>query len=266
MSDNPRVLHHTVRGEGEIPVILLHGFLGAGRNLGALVRLASAQTPHLRWVIPDLPGHGRSPPLPPDGGLAHMAQAVLELAESLGLKAPMTFVGHSLGGRVALQARLLDPYRTGDIVLLDIRPGPIHGSDTETIIERLVEAPERADSRDAMRRILEDDHGLSAALSSWLLMSGDSGSDGFAWRVDRARLKRFHEEHRAQDLWAAVENPARTLCIRGADSDYVGADDIARFEAAQVVVETIENAGHFLHVEQTEAVAASLVRALRSPD
>ncbi|HVQ77182.1 MAG TPA: alpha/beta fold hydrolase, partial [Candidatus Binatia bacterium] len=105
------ILSHRRHGAGPSPVLLLHGFLGSGRNLGGLARRLAAGDPGLSVITLDLTGHGSSPPLPsgahaaPGGAdLAMLAGDVLATADALGLRAPVPIVGHSLGGRVALRA------------------------------------------------------------------------------------------------------------------------------------------------------------------
>jgi 3-oxoadipate enol-lactonase len=79
-------------GEGT-PLLLLHGFGGAAWNFTELApRLAGRPL-----VIPDLPGHGASEPLP-SPSIAGFADAVAELLDE-----PASVVGHSMGGVVALR-------------------------------------------------------------------------------------------------------------------------------------------------------------------
>jgi pimeloyl-ACP methyl ester carboxylesterase len=80
-------------GEGP-PLLLVHGFGGAAWNFTELV-------PHLagrRLLIPDLPGHGASTPLPAAPTLAAFADAIAGILDE-----PAGVLGHSLGGVVALR-------------------------------------------------------------------------------------------------------------------------------------------------------------------
>ncbi len=76
------------------PLLLVHGFGGAAWNFTEL-------QPHLhgrRLIIPDLPGHGGSSPLPATTTLRGFADALAPL-----LDGATDVLGHSLGGVVALR-------------------------------------------------------------------------------------------------------------------------------------------------------------------
>lgn len=80
-------------GDGP-PLLLLHGFGGAAWNFTGLAALLAARR---RLVIPDLPGHAGSEPLP-----AVSMSAVADAVAGL-LPGPMPVLGHSMGGVVALR-------------------------------------------------------------------------------------------------------------------------------------------------------------------
>jgi pimeloyl-ACP methyl ester carboxylesterase len=79
-------------GEGP-PLLLVHGLGGAAWNFSELAPLL----PGRRLIIPDLPGHGASSPLPAPS-LAGFADLLAEI-----LDGPVDVLGHSLGGVVALR-------------------------------------------------------------------------------------------------------------------------------------------------------------------
>jgi pimeloyl-ACP methyl ester carboxylesterase len=84
-------------GGGEPLLVLLHG-MGATGDVWAGWRPLLAERWPGRWLAPDLPGHGGSPPLPGytfDGFAAAVAGAVPP-----GI--PAVVLGHSLGGVVGL--------------------------------------------------------------------------------------------------------------------------------------------------------------------
>jgi pimeloyl-ACP methyl ester carboxylesterase len=252
------VLSHFQAGGGPRATLLLHGWLGSGRNLAGLARRWAEADPARRLIVPDLTGHGASPPLPPGADLPSLARDVLETAQALALPEPFDLVGHSLGGRVALAAALLQPERVGEVVLLDIAPGPTVLHETGAVAELFAQAPARSARREDMRSFLLA-HGLAPALAEWLLTNLVAGPDGYGWRVDREALRRLGPAIAAPDLWGAVERPgARVRCVRGALSAYVSDADAARLRAAGAPVTTVEGAGHFVHVDRPGAVLAAL--------
>jgi pimeloyl-ACP methyl ester carboxylesterase len=89
------------RGSGP-PLVLLHG---VGHRRQAWDAVVDRLTPHRDVILVDLPGHGESPPLRPDGrsALTVMLDAVTGLLDELAVTRPH-FAGNSLGGRLSLEA------------------------------------------------------------------------------------------------------------------------------------------------------------------
>lgn len=251
------VLESFQLGEGEVPTVLLHGFLGSGRNLRSLAVAWSGAEPRRRFLVPDLTGHGASLPMPPGADLYTLARDVVETARARGFTGPLELVGHSLGGRVSLAASLASPSDVASVMLLDIAPGPVPVdlSESGMVLNVLLQAPDTAPNRREMRAWLVD-RGLSEGLADWLVMNLSSTPDGgVRWRFDRQALAELHGRVNEVDLWAAMERPgARVRCIRGGRSRYVTDADAARMEAAGCPVATLPEAGHFVHVDAPQAL------------
>lgn len=94
-------------------VLLLHGFGGAASNW----TLVAPNLVRGRCVlVPDLPGHGGSAPLPaPPETLDPFADRVAALLE--GERSPAIVVGHSLGGVVALRLAIRHPHLVRGLLL-----------------------------------------------------------------------------------------------------------------------------------------------------
>jgi pimeloyl-ACP methyl ester carboxylesterase len=95
------------------PLVLLHG-LGGSRSNWAFLAPELART--RRVLVVDLPGHGRSSPLPAAPGLGPYADRVAKLLEEEGL-APADIVGHSLGGLVGIRLAVRRPELVRSLVL-----------------------------------------------------------------------------------------------------------------------------------------------------
>jgi pimeloyl-ACP methyl ester carboxylesterase len=99
--------------EGAPPVVLVHGLGGCATNW---VDVAPSLAERYRVLVPELPGHGLSTPLPAVPNLAVFADRLAVVAEREGML-PATFVGHSLGGVVAVRLALRRPDAVSALVL-----------------------------------------------------------------------------------------------------------------------------------------------------
>jgi pimeloyl-ACP methyl ester carboxylesterase len=107
-----RRVRYLVGGAGP-PLVLVHGLGGSATNWCELAPLLAHR---FRLVIPDLPGHGRSDPLPAVAALNGFADRVFAVMEAeQGVPAPV--VGHSLGGLVAVRLALRYPEAVPALVL-----------------------------------------------------------------------------------------------------------------------------------------------------
>ena len=102
-----------VGGSGE-PLVLVHGLGGAAVNFTELAPLLARSR---RVLVPDLPGHGRSDPLPSVEGLSSYADHVVALAEREGML-PAAVLGYSMGGVVALRLAVNRPESVRALVLV----------------------------------------------------------------------------------------------------------------------------------------------------
>lgn len=100
-------MRYLLGGEGP-PLVLVHGWTGAASNF---VELAPLLATRFRVLVPDLPGHGGSSPLPAAPNMDAYADRVHEVASAEGML-PAAVAGHSFGGVVALRLALRRP---GDV-------------------------------------------------------------------------------------------------------------------------------------------------------
>jgi pimeloyl-ACP methyl ester carboxylesterase len=105
-------LRYLVCGEGQ-PLVLVHGLGGAASNWLALAPLLLRGR---RLLVPELPGHGGSEPLPAARNLNGYADSLAALVEREGFS-PAAVVGHSLGGAIALRLAIRRPEGISGLVL-----------------------------------------------------------------------------------------------------------------------------------------------------
>jgi len=238
-------LHDSVLGEGS-DVVVLHGLFGQGANLGGVAR---ALQDEFRVHSPDLPDHGHSPWLAtasiPDYAAAisrWMDERQIDIAH---------FVGHSLGGKVAMELALSEPARVDRLVVADIAPvayGPSH----EGVFAGMA-AVAAADCRSrAEAATVLGEHIVADDVIQFLLMSLKREAAGrYTWRLSRAGLETSYPRF-LEGLTAERPFDGETLFIRGAESDYVADAHIPRIESlfAHCRIETIAGTGHWLHAER----------------
>lgn len=140
-----------VTGEGK-PLIALHGFTGS----------STIWSPDLfpfgyRLLAPDLLGHGQtdSPSDPARYSIDAAARDLIELITRLTIP-PVTLLGYSMGGRLALHTALTAPHLISSLILESTSPG----------IENEDQREERRRSDHALSKRIESE-GLAAYVHYW---------------------------------------------------------------------------------------------------
>ncbi len=238
-------VHHPAETAQGLPALLIvHGLFGSARNWGVIARRMAAT----RDVIAvDMRNHGESP--------RHDSHSYPDLADDLAgviaaQGAPMDVMGHSMGGKAAMQLALTKGDLVNRLVVADIAP-VAYGHDQTRHIEamRALDLTGLTSRTEADRRLAEtvDDAGLRA----FFLQSLDLKSDPPRWRLNLDVL----EAEMAKIVgWPGTKGrfDGPTLFLSGGESSYVRPeyrDDIrALFPAARFA--RIPGAGHWLHAEK----------------
>lgn len=109
-------LAHTIVGEAGVPVLMLHGW---GANIDLMLPLAKQLAPlGYQVYVPDLPGFGRSDPLPTAWSVFDYANFVLAYLDANGLDR-VHLLGHSFGGRLGLILGADHAHRLNKLALAD---------------------------------------------------------------------------------------------------------------------------------------------------
>jgi pimeloyl-ACP methyl ester carboxylesterase len=109
------LMHHVVTGDGEPPIVFVHGFACAHSDWHAQV---AHLAPRHRTIAVDLRGHGDSAGAAADCSIERYGADVAELMRALDLPRAV-LVGHSMGCRVVIEAALQAPSHTAAVVLVD---------------------------------------------------------------------------------------------------------------------------------------------------
>ncbi len=252
-------LRSTLRGNGP-PVVLLHGLFGSGSNLGALSR--ALQDSFSVYSV-DLPNHGDSDWLE-DTDLASTANAVAGWLSRQGLTRAQ-FVGHSLGGKVAMQLALAQPGQVAALVVADIAPVAYPPRHDAVFAALDAVAARRCPSRQAAAEImgghLQEEQVIQFLLSN--LRRDDAGN--YRWRFNLEGLKPGYAAVLAEPV-AHRSFPGPVLFIKGGDSDYIRAEHrshiLSLFPAAEVKI--MPGCGHWLHVQRPSLFNNLVRRFLRN--
>ncbi len=258
--------HLNVRstGQGGRAVVLLHGLFGSGNNLGQLARGLSHD---FRVFSVDLPDHGRSSWLERPS-VAQYAERVAQWMDSEKLT-KVLLVGHSLGGKVAMQMALMRSDLVHKLIVLDIAPKAYERRhDPVFLALRSVEDGRVGTRREARELLLR--HLDEPQVAEFLLTSAVLSDEGFLrWRFNVAGLEAGYASILAAvgvGQGEALSFDGPVLFVRGAHSDYVPTDAKTAFAPLfkRLQMVTVKNAGHWLHQEQPEAVL-TIVRRFFAP-
>lgn len=233
----------------QLPLVVIHGLLGSADNWRSHLKKWQQTR---RVIAVDLRNHGRSPHA--EGMSYHaMSQDVLATLNKLGVQRAH-FLGHSMGGKVAITLARVAPKCCASLIVADIAPVVYqHGHDDVFAALERVQVGKPANRREADALLAE--HVDSRPVRLFLatnLVRDDEG--GMRVRVGLAEIQRGYSAIVGlPDGEGAFEGP--TLVLRGADSHYVRDDMLPALKqvlpAARVV--TLTQAGHWLHADQPEA-------------
>ena len=239
-------IHHPATGTPTHPPLLIaHGLFGSGRNWGVIARRL-ADTRDV-WAV-DMRNHGESPRMP--------AHRYTDLAADLSatirhIAAPMDLLGHSMGGKAAMQLALTEPDLIRRLIVADI--APVAYSHDQT---RHIDAMRALDLTGLTTRG-EADSRLSAhipdpGLRAFFLQSLDLKAEGGPrWRLNFDVLQ---AEMPKIVGWPGTEGrfPRPALFLTGADSPYVKPEhrDTIRALFPMARFAKLPGAGHWLHAEK----------------
>jgi pimeloyl-ACP methyl ester carboxylesterase len=245
------MLHVIEAGHGEPTLVLLHGLFGSARNFGLVQREFASRR---RTIAVDLRNHGASPH---DATMryADMAADVMQALDRMSAL-PAILLGHSMGGKVAMQAALTHAESVARLIVADIAPitYPPHYRDIANamLAMPLVSGMTRAGADAALTQSVPD-----AAMRAFLLQNLQVGKAP-AWRIGLGEIVAAFGEIEGWDAPVDAHYGGPTLFVAGATSRYIQPEHrpIIRswFPSARFV--TLKNAGHWLHADNPSGFIA----------
>lgn len=252
-------LNYKTFGQGD-PLLILHGMFGTLDNWQTIGKQLAE---HFTVYILDQRNHGRSPH---DDLIDYpaMAEDLKHFMETHWIfKAHV--LGHSMGGKTAMQFALEHPDMVEKLVIVDVAPKRYAGGHEEILAAILALDLKTVQSRNEAelflrQRLTNQDEGTIQFLMKNLSRNPEGG---FEWKMNFPAINAHY-----QDILAGIEVDDRfegeTLFIRGEHSNYIQDSDwqniLKLFPKAQL--ETISHAGHWVHADQPKILLEMVARFL----
>jgi esterase len=249
-------LFSRVLGQGE-PIIVLHGLFGSSDNWLTQAKLLAD---HYKVYSLDLRNHGQSPHSE-DFDYPSMVKDLDEFIDTNALQGPV-IVGHSMGGKAAMNFALAQPNKLSKLIVVDIAP-KAYNLEHYTIAEGLKAIPvDKVASRNEADEILAR-HVPDADVRQFLLKNLQRKSEGgFSWKINLPVITDTLANI-GLDLQFPGSFNKPTLFIRGSKSKYITDTDWERITEVfpKAELETMDT-GHWVQAEKPQEFADTVIRWL----
>lgn len=242
-------LFYRESGNGE-PVIMIHGLMGMSDNW---IPVARGMAGNYRMVMPDLRNHGNSPHHN-DFNLNVLTEDIFALCQKLKINSAV-FIGHSLGGRIAMAVALQKPQMVSRLIVEDIAPRRYFGNKSIARLFRIMSGLDLKgiksfnEINEALISSLPDDKNRQLVLKN----IRKKGRCGYEWKLNLRVLADNLESLMAPVYGDAIYS-GPTLFFKGGLSNLVTEEDQKfihkHFPSASIQV--IPNAGHWVHADQPQ--------------
>ena len=185
-----------------------------------------------------------------------MAEDIIELMDDLAIPSA-TLIGHSLGGKVAMQIALNSAARVSALVVIDIAPVTYSGGQDQALAGLVALSGASIDSRKTADTLLSEYIEEPATRAFLLKNLARDKQGGFSLKLNISSI----EENYATTLVAAPSGDfyaGPTLFLKGENSAYIQDKHRGIIEQMfpQVQLQVVAGAGHWLHAEQPQRVNA----------
>lgn len=251
-----QLLNYQQLGSGK-DIILIHGLFGRLENLNMV---AKALSESYRVTSVDVRNHGDS---------FHselmdypsMAKDIVVIMQHLAIESAI-ILGHSMGGKIAMELALTYPERVDKLIVADIAPveyPPHHNQIIDGL--KAIDLSSVKGRKDADKQLANYVDNLS--VRQFLLGNLTSKNGQFVFKCDIENIdKNYPNIMRTYQGSNTYSGP--TLFIKGANSDYIlpehRAEIVRLFPQSRARV--IQGAGHWLHAEKTIAFNRSVTSFL----
>ncbi len=252
-------LSFRIIGQGT-PVIILHGLFGMLDNWLTIAKKLEAQG--FMPILIDQRDHGRSQHTD-DFNYHLLANDLYQFMEDNWIHETY-LIGHSMGGKVALQFMADHASLIKKLVIVDIGMKKYPGGHEEVLKALnsidIYQLNSRDEAENELYKILKDT-GTVQFLMKNLTRTKEGG---YEWKMNLKLLEKKYKNILAEITY---EHPVFTevLFIKGEKSDYLLDEDISTIQ--QVMPNsrfiTIPNAGHWVHVDQPDELFHNIIDFIR---
>lgn len=247
-------LNFKVFGKGE-PIIILHGMFGTLDNWQTIAQKLAKD--YMVYII-DQRNHGRSPHSD-DFSYDIMTNDLKEFMEENWIF-EATIIGHSMGGKVAMQFATEYPDMVKKLIIVDIAPRAYKGNHKPIFAALLALDLDTLSSRKEASDFLIT-RIKNPAVRQFLLknLSINKQTGKYEWKMNLPVIYAAYQHILGKNtLLDPYEGD--TLFIKGDKSDYIDENKWETYQEffPKAQLETIKNAGHWVHAEQAKSFLACL--------
>ncbi|RJE77447.1 acyl-CoA esterase [Pseudoalteromonas sp. MSK9-3] len=253
------LLNYKQTGSGP-NLILMHGLFGSLENLNVIAKTLSE---HFTVYNVDLRNHGKSFHSD-DMSYPHMAGDIKALLEHLNIDKAHV-VGHSMGGKVAMQFASSFNHHVNKLVVLDIAPVTYPPRHDEIIVGlNKVSAHTNVLNRTQADEILSEHIEIPGVRQFLLKSLAKNAAGALSWRFNLPVIANAYSNIVA-NITSASPCQCDTLFIKGNNSDYILAEHREAIVKAfpKATAKVIHGVGHWLHAEKPAAVNKSILDFLQ---
>ena len=245
-------LNHKIYGEGQ-PIVVLHGLFGMLDNW---LTVAKELSEDFMVVLVDLRNHGKSPHSE-EWNVSLMADDVIELLHENWIY-ECIMVGHSMGGKVAMDIALKENDLVEKLIVVDIAPKE-YPRGHDSIFKALQSVPieeigSRTEAQEGLQEFIPE-----IGVQQFLLKNLSRKKEGgYKWKMNLNVIIDNYESILAETKSdQEFSNP--TLFVRGSRSNYILDEDKVLIESIfpKYKLETIKDAGHWIHADKKDELILS---------
>lgn len=255
------LFYRTYGKEGDPTLIILHGLYGSADNWDRFGKQFAGEGMFV--VIPDQRNHGRS-------GHSNMhnyesmSDDLLDLMDKLDINT-CNLLGHSMGGKAAMQFCIDQPERVNKLIVADISPAASRNTSHDGLIRQLLSidlagCKDRRVAKKKLKEKIADPRLLGFMLKN--LYWKDRSTLG--WRVNLEVIRENLDE-----IFRPVSPPSHithpTMFLKGEHSDYITEKDIHLIKEifSTVEIKSIPGGTHWLHADNPAAFFKEVMHFLK---